>query len=64
MAKQKQKMQKKVVVSKKSHLALRDKAVALITKGWTTDRIVAKHPELSRMQVAAYRAHVTMGTYK
>ena len=53
---------KKVVV-KKDQLVLRQKAITLLNKGWSTDRIVAKHPELSRMQVAAYKAHITMGTY-
>ena len=47
----------------KNKAVLRDKTVALIRKGWTTDKIRAKHPELTVGQIAAYRAHVTMGTY-
>ena len=66
MAKQK-KVQKKVVVKgnqKKEQLALREKVVALIQKGWTTERIVGKYPQLNKLQVAGYKSHVAMGTYK
>ena len=53
----------KVVASKSNPLALREKAITLLGKGWSTDRIIAKHPELKKTQIAAYKAHMTMGTY-
>lgn len=41
----------------------RTKVLELIEKGWSTEKILKKYPDLKKMQVAAYRAHVTMGTY-
>lgn len=65
---QKKKMQKKVAPvqkrTEKQGNALKSKALALIAKGWETSKIRAKHPELTTQQIAAYRAHVTMGTYR
>lgn len=42
---------------------LKTKVIELIGKGWDNAKIMKKFPEVSRQQIAAYRAHITMGTY-
>jgi len=42
---------------------LKTKVLELIRKGWENERIMKKFPEVSKQQIAAYRAHITMGTY-
>ncbi len=43
--------------------ALKRKAINMLKNGKTTQFVVNKLPSLSRGQVAAFKAHVTMGTY-
>jgi hypothetical protein len=35
----------------------------LFKKGWSSERVRARYKKYSRQQIAAIKAHVTMGTY-
>jgi len=39
------------------------KIVGLIRKDWSNEKIMNKFPEVTKWQLAAYRAHNTMGRY-
>jgi len=40
-----------------------NQARKLIKEGWTNEKILEKFDGVKKMQLAAYRAHITMGTY-
>ena len=41
----------------------KERILNFIQKGWTTEKLMDKFPGLKRQQIAAYRAHLTMGHY-
>ena len=48
---------------KKVKAAQREKVLRLLDKGWDTIKILHKYPDLTKQQIAAYKAWRTMGKY-
>lgn len=48
---------------KKEKAERREKVLRLLDKGWDTNRILHKYSDLTKQQIAAYKAWRTMGKY-
>ena len=52
------------MASIKEKMDQQQKIIDLIKAGKTTEQIQKKFPLVTKMQIAAYKANITMGTYK